>query len=212
MKALIIGATGATGKDLVNVLLQDPAYTAVVIFVRRPVGISHPKLTEVLTDFDKLEGVSQFIKGDVWISCLGTTLKAAGTKDKQWHIDYEIPLKFAEIARANGISRTVLLSAYGASAKSKVFYSQMKGKLEDTIAGLSFDQYIIFRPGLLLRKDSDRSGERIMASLLKFLNGIGIIRKFKPMPTSTLAEKLAKAPKVLPAGKHIIELDKIFGF
>jgi uncharacterized protein YbjT (DUF2867 family) len=212
MKALIIGATGATGKDLVNVLLQDPKYTEVVIFVRRPGGMAHPKLFEVLTDFDKLEEVSGQIKGDVCFSCLGTTLKAAGSQDKQWHIDYDIPLKFAGIARKKGIPRMVLLSAYGASTKSKVFYSRMKGKLEEDIASLAFDQYIIFKPGVLLRKDTDRPGERIMAGMLNFLNSLGLIRRFRPLPTSILAEKLAKAPKVLTARQHVIELDKIFGF
>src|SRR6185436_8231304 len=150
-----IGATGATGKDLVNILLQDPDYTEVVIFVRRSSGMAHPKLIGILTDFDKLEQVSEHIKGDIWFSCLGTTLKAAGSKDKQWHIDYEIPLKFAEIAKKNRISRTVLLSAYGASATSNVFYSKIKGKLEKDIDSLAFDQYIIFKPGILLRKDTD---------------------------------------------------------
>jgi uncharacterized protein YbjT (DUF2867 family) len=198
MKALIIGATGATGKDLVDVLLKDPAYTEVVIFVRRPGKIDHPKLTEVLTD--------------VLFSCLGTTLKMAGSKDKQWHIDYEIPLEFAAIAKANGVNKAVLLSAYGASVDSRVFYSRTKGKLEDDMASLIFRQYIIFRPGLLLRKDTDRSGERFMGGVLKFLNSIGLIRKFRPMPTSTLAEKMAKAPKALGAGRHVIELQKIFGF
>jgi uncharacterized protein YbjT (DUF2867 family) len=212
MKALIIGATGATGKDLLNILLKDQDYTEVVIFVRRTSGIGHSKLVEILTDFDKLEEVSEHIKGDILFSCLGTTLKAAGSKEKQWHIDYEIPLKFAEIARRNGIPKVVLLSAYGASTTSNVFYSKMKGKLEEGINSLAFDQYIIFRPGLLLRKGTDRLGERITASLLKFLNGLGLIRKFRPLTTSTLADKLAKAPKVLTVGKHIIELDKIFGF
>lgn len=212
MKALIIGATGATGKNLVTVLLQDPAYTEVVLFVRRSTGITHPKLFEVLTDFSNLENVAASITGHIWFSCLGTTLKAAGTKDKQWQIDYEIPAKFAEIAKRNGVRGTVLLSAYGASTTSKVFYSSMKGKLEEYIDSLAFEQYIIFRPGLLLRKDTDRAGERIMSGVLKFLNGLGIIRKFRPMPTSTLAEKMAKAPKVIGNGKHIIELDKIFGF
>lgn len=212
MKALIIGATGATGKDLVEVLLQDPEYTAVVIFVRRSTGITHSKLTEVLADFDKLEEISPQINGDVLFSCLGTTLKAAGTKEKQYHIDYEIPAKFAAIAKANGVRGTVLLSAYGAAAKSRIFYSRIKGQLEDAIAVMGFEKYIIFRPGLLLRKGTDRFGERVSAAILKALNTIGLIRKFKPLPTSVLAEKMAKAPKVLTAGKHVIELNKIFGF
>ncbi len=212
MTALIIGATGATGKDLVQLLLQDPDYTQVKIFVRRSTGNVHPKLVEILTDFEKMENVSEFIKGDVWFSCLGTTLKIAGSKERQWHIDYEIPAAFAEIAKRNGVSKAVLLSAYGASTSSKVFYSKMNGGLEEKFAHLSFDQYIVFRHGLLLRKNTDRVGERISGALLKFLNSLGLIRKFRPMPTLTLAQKMARAPKVLAVGKHIIELDKIFGF
>lgn len=212
MKSLIIGATGATGKDLVEVILQDPAYTEIVLFVRRTNGISHPKLTEILTDFDKLEAISEHIKGDVWFNCLGTTLKAAGSKEKQWHIDYEIPLKFAEIAKQNCVPKAVLLSAYGASTDSKVFYSNMKGKLEAAIAKLAFDQYIIFQPGMLLRKGTDRVMERIISGLLNFVNTLGLFRKFKPLPTSILAEKMAKAPKVLSNGTHTIALEKIFVF
>jgi len=212
MKALIIGATGATGKDLVNLLLQDPDYTEVVTFVRRLNGITHPKLSEILTDFDNLEEVSEAIKGDVLFSCLGTTLKAAGSKEKQLHIDYEIPSRFAEIAKRNGITKTVLLSAYGASSTSNVFYSKIKGQLEEKMESLSFNSLIIFKPGILLRKDSDRLGERLTIGILKLLNTLGLIRKFRPMPTATLAEKLAKAPKVLTAGKQVIELDKIFAF
>ena len=210
MKALVIGATGATGKDLVHVLLQDMDYTEVIIFVRRPAGITHPKLTEVITDFDKLENVSAHIHGDVLFSCLGTTLKAAGSKEKQRHTDYEIPAGFAEIAKRNGVTKTVLLSAYGASTKSNVFYSRLKGALEEKTDSLAFAQYIIFRPGLLLRKDTDRMGERISAGLLKLLNTLGLLRKFKPLPTTILAAKMANSTKTLPGGKHIIALDKIF--
>lgn len=210
MKALVIGATGATGKDLTAVLLNDPDYTKVVLFVRRTTGLVHPKLREVLTDFDNLEAVADLIRGDVWFSCLGTTLKTAGTKEKQWHIDYEIPYHFATIAHRNGVLKAVLLSAYGASAQSRVFYSKMKGKLEDSIGRLDFAAYVVFRPGLLLRKDTDRAAERIIAGILKFLNGLGIVKKFKPMPTGILAEKMAKAPKLFGAGRHVVELKKIF--
>ena len=211
MKALIIGATGATGKDLVEVLLRDPDYTEVVTLVRKPGGLAHPKLREITTDFEKLEEVADHIRGDVWFSCLGTTLKAAGSKERQWHIDHDIPAKFAEIARRNGVPRAVVLSAYGASPTSRVFYSRVKGQLDEDIAKLGFEQCIIFRPGFLLRKDSDRVMERITALGLKFLNGLGLIRKFRPLPTSLLAEKLAKAPGSFPPGTHILELDKIFG-
>jgi len=211
MKALIIGATGATGKDLVNVLLLDSEYTEVVTFVRRPSGITDPKLSEVITNFDQLEAVSDHINGAVLFSCLGTTLKAAGSKEKQQHIDYEIPLQFAEIAKRNGVAGMVLLSAYGATANSRVFYSRIKGMLEDEIGKLGFAKYIIFKPGLLVRKNTDRVVERISAGVLNFLNGIGLVKKFKPLPTEVLAEKLAKSPKIFANGRHVVALSEIFG-
>lgn len=210
MKALIIGATGATGKDLIQTLLQDSAYTSIVAFVRKPTGVQHEKFSEVITDFDHLETASNYIQGDVLFSCLGTTIKTAGTKDKQRHVDFEIPLAFARLARRNGVAKTVLLSAYGAAIDSRIFYSQLKGELEQRITELSFDQYIIFRPGLLLRDNTDRMGERISASLLKFLNAMGLFRKFRPLPTSVLAQKLAKSPTVFGTGKHVVELEKIW--
>ena len=210
MKALIIGATGVTGSDLLKLLLEDPDYTEVVAFVRRPTGKAHPKLVEFVTDFGKLEDVAGLIHGDVWFSCLGTTLKAAGSKEKQWQIDYEIPAKFAAFAKANGVAKAVGVSAYGASATSSVYYSRLKGKLDDHIASLGFEQTILFRPGLLLRKGTDRPGERLAATGLKLLNALGILRRFRPMPTALLAQKLAAAPKRPGIGKQVIELDKIF--
>lgn len=212
MKAIIIGATGATGKDLLSAILNDPEYREVAIFVRRPVGITHAKLTEVVTDFNHLEKVSGQIQGDVLFSCLGTTLKAAGSKENQWHIDYEIPLEFARTARRNGVPRMVLLSAYGASPDSNVFYSKLKGALEEKIKELAFEQLIIFKPGLLLRENSDRLAEKVSASVLGVLNGLGLLKKFRPLPTKLLAEKLSKAPKVAQRPVTVISLDEIFQF
>ncbi|HEY9048430.1 MAG TPA: NAD(P)H-binding protein, partial [Ohtaekwangia sp.] len=103
MKALIIGATGATGKDLINVLLENKDYTEVVAFVRKSLNIEHPKLSVVVTNFNNLQEVSSMINGDILFSCLGTTLKTAGSKDRQWEIDFQIPARFAEIAKRNGV-------------------------------------------------------------------------------------------------------------
>lgn len=212
MRALIIGATGATGRDLVNALLSEPDYTHVVTFVRRSAGILHSKLTEHIIDFNELDNVAAYIHGDVWFSCLGTTLKSAGSKDQQWRIDFELPLQFAHIARRNGVSRVVLLSSFGASTSSNVHYLKVKGQLEERIASLMFEQYIVFRPGHLLRANTDRRVERLTTALLTFLNGLGFLKKYRALPTATLAQKLGKAPKVLGAGVHVIELDEIFRF
>lgn len=212
MKAIVIGATGATGKDLTDCLLQDDSYTHVVLFVRRSSGIVHFKLTEIITDFENLGSVAEHITGDILFSCLGTTLKAAGTKEKQWHIDYEIPLQFTEIARQNGVAKMVLLSAYGASPKSRVFYSRLKGELEEAIKKLRFRQLIIFRPGLLLRRNTNRVGERISTAILRILNTFNLAKKFRPLPTTLLAEKLALSPKTVQPEIKVVELEEIFSF
>ncbi|MDQ6531432.1 NAD(P)H-binding protein [Flavobacterium sp. LHD-85] len=209
MKALVIGATGATGKELVNLLLENNDYEAVSIFVRRPTGKSHPKLTEHVVDFSNVNSFQSEITGDALFSCLGTTLKDAGSKEKQWKIDYDIPADFAAVAKQNNVQSLILVSSYGASAKSSVYYSMMKGKLEDYLQELHFPQYIIFRPGPLIRENTDRFGEKISVKVIKFFNAIGLFKNLKPITTTFLAEKLVKAPKVLPSGNTTLELNRI---
>lgn len=209
MKALVIGATGATGKELVNLLLESDEYESVSIFVRRSTGKSHPKLTEHVVDFSDINSFKDEISGDVLFSCLGTTLKDAGSKENQWKIDYDIPAEFAAAAKQNGVNSLVLVSSYGASAKSSVYYSMMKGKLEDHLQELHFPQYIVFRPGPLIRENTDRLGEKISVKVIKFFNAIGLFKNLKPITTAYLAQKLVKAPKALSAGTTTLELNQI---
>jgi len=212
MKALLIGATGSTGKFLLNELIQDDDYTSVTIFVRRSTARSHPKLTEHVIDFSTIEQYQQLITGDVLFSCLGTTLKAAGSKEKQWDIDFHIPATFAAIARKNRVNSLVLVSSSDASPTSRIFYSRMKGELETAITEMDFGQYIIFRPGPLLRIGTDRSAEKIMVNVLNIFNSIGLLKKYKPLPTEVLAMKLAKAPWKLPQGTSVVKLAEIASF
>lgn len=209
MKALVIGATGATGKELVDLLLESKDYETVSIFVRRSTGKSHPKLIENVVDFSNINSFQEVITGDVLFSCLGTTLKDAGSKENQWKIDYDIPAEFAAAAKQNNVNSLVLVSSYGASAKSSVYYSMMKGKLEDYLKELHFPQYIIFRPGPLIRENTDRFGEKISVKVIKFFNAIGLFKNLKPITTAFLAKKLVKAPKAFSAGTAILELDQI---
>ncbi|RYF80745.1 MAG: semialdehyde dehydrogenase, partial [Chitinophagaceae bacterium] len=99
MHALIIGATGATGKDLLQLLLQKPSVQQVTIFVRKPVAINHPRLQVHIINFDEPASWQHFVKGDVLFSCLGTTLKAAGSKEAQWKIDFDYQYQFALAAK-----------------------------------------------------------------------------------------------------------------
>lgn len=107
MKALLIGATGATGKDLLELLLKDEEIHQVDVFVRRELNTKHEKLNTHIIDFDNPEEWKHLVKGDVLFSCLGTTLKLAGSKEAQWKIDYEYQYQFAKIAKENNVNSYV---------------------------------------------------------------------------------------------------------
>ena len=210
MKALIIGATGATGKDLVTLLLNENAYSEVHCFVRKPLTFIHPKLHAHVVDFDTPEAWADLLHGDVAFSCLGTTLAVAGSKDAQWRVDYDYQYAFAEHCKNNGVPTFVLVSAAGAKAQSKLFYNRMKGALEEAVKKLNFPRLLIFQPSILIRSNSDRSGENFTVKAFKFLNKLGILKRYRPMPTEVLAEKMLSAVYNSPKGTFTFTLNKIF--
>ncbi|WP_205600252.1 MULTISPECIES: NAD(P)H-binding protein [Sphingobacterium] len=195
MKALLIGATGATGSDLLELLLKDEAFDRVDVFVRRPIAIRHEKLHVHVINFDQISEWQHLIKGDVLFSCLGTTLKAAGSKEAQWKIDYDYQYAVARAARDNGVQNMVLVSAAMASPHSRFFYSRMKGQLELDIRKLGFSYLHIFNPPMLLRKNSDRKTEIFASKVIMALNRIGLFKAHTPLPTELLAQALIHASK-----------------
>ena len=210
MKALIIGATGATGKDLVTQLLADDTYTEVHCFVRKPLTLTHPKLHAHVVNFETPEAWADLLRGDVAFSCLGTTLAAAGSKEAQWRVDYDYQYAFAKHCHNNGVPTFVLISAAGAKAPSKLFYNRMKGQLEDTVKALGFPRLLIFQPSILIRSNSDRGGENFTVKVIAFLNKLGLFKRYRPMPTAVLAQKIRKEVATAPKGIHTFTLDEIF--
>jgi uncharacterized protein YbjT (DUF2867 family) len=201
MKVLIIGATGATGKDLLEIVLEDTEIQKVDIFVRREVNMQHEKLHTHIIDFDKPEEWKDLVTGDVLFSCLGTTRKIAGSKEAQWKVDYEYQYQFAKTARENGVEQYVLVSATGASSKSIAFYNKMKGRLEDAVKLLGFPKIIIFNPPLLIRENTDRKVEIIAEKLIKFFNKIGFFHS-QTLSTKALAEAMIESVKALKNGTY----------
>ena len=205
MKAVLLGATGATGKEVLELLLQDANYHQVDIFVRRTVAVQHDKLNVHVIDFDAPETWGHLVTGDVLYSCLGTTLKAAGSKEAQWKIDYDYQYEFAKRAHENGIPNYVLVSASNASPDSFFFYSKMKGKLEEAVKALGFPKIVIMRPPILVRENSERTMEVIGVKVLRFFNRLGLLRSQRPMETKRLAEAMIASVQTLPKGEHILE-------
>lgn len=212
MKALVIGATGATGKDLVNKLLEDKDFEEVHAFVRKPLHLENEKLKTHIVDFENPENWKSLVKGDVAFSCLGTTLKTAGSKEAQKKVDYDYQYNFAKAAKENKVEDYVLISAYGANPKSKIFYSRMKGELEQSVKDLHFNKITIFQPGMLDRKNTDRTGEVLGGKIIKFANKFGILEQQKPLPTDVLAQAMVNSAKIKSNGYSKIKLGSIFSF
>ena len=204
MKAIVIGATGAVGKELVRALLDDARYTEVAVFVRRDPGVTHPKLTAHVINFEQPDTWRALVTGDVLFSALGTSLKQAGSKEAQRRIDYDYQHMFAEAAHANGVAHLVLLSSLGADSRSSIFYLRLKGELDDAVQRLGFDTVHIVRPPSLIRPEAKRLGETAVVKILQGLNAVGIAKNLAPMSVDTVARCMMEIGTENRGGVQII--------
>ena len=204
MKAIVIGATGAVGKELVRALLDDARYTEVAVFVRRDPGVTHPKLTAHVINFEQSDTWRALVTGDVLFSALGTSLKQAGSKEAQRRIDYDYQHMFAEAAHANGVPHLVLLSSLGADSRSSIFYLRLKGELDDAVQRLGFDTVHIVRPPSLIRPEAKRLGETAAVKILQGLNAVGIAKNLAPMSVDTVARCMMEIGTENRGGVQII--------
>ena len=212
LTALVIGATGATGSALVTQLLEDSRFSSVIVFSRRPLLVTHAKLTCHIVDFDNPQSWAHLVKGDVLFSALATTLKQAGSQKEQYKIDYTYQYQTAETAAVNGVGAYVLVSAMGANASSWLFYPRIKGQLDNAVASLSFKQIHIFRPGFLLRQpDKIRPMEKLGIAIFDAFNKLGLFKSQKALPVEVLAQKMISVfftPTASPF--QVYSLDSIF--
>ena len=212
LTALVIGATGATGTELVKQLIDDNRYTSVVVFSRRPLLVTHANLTTHIVDFDNPQAWAHLVKGDVLFSALATTLKQAGSQKEQYKIDYTYQYQTAATAAANGVAKYVLVSAMGANASSWLFYPRIKGELDNAAKELPFKQIHIFRPGFLLRQpDKIRPMEKLGIAIIQFFNKFGLFKSQRPLPVEVLAQKM-RSVLLNPEAQQfqIYSLDSIF--
>ncbi len=125
-------------------------------------------------------------------------------------IDYDYQYNFAKAASENNVPAYVLVSSGMASSKSRIFYTRMKGQLEDSVKSLGFRRLIIFNPPLLIRKNSDRTGEIIGRKILHFLNKLKLFHSQKPLPTEVLAQAMINAAKNNLGGLSIFKGKEIW--
>ncbi|WP_316811544.1 oxidoreductase [Pedobacter heparinus] len=212
MEAIIAGATGLIGADLLNQLLDHPAYTRVLAIVRTEIARQHPKLEQLVVDFERLENHQEHIKGDVVFCALGTTKSKTPDQEQYRKIDYQYPLDIAFIALQNGASQYHLVSALGANPGSAIFYSKLKGEVERDLKTIPFKALHIYRPSLL---DGDRkehrSAEGIMIGLMRLLNPllIGGLKKYRSIKIEKVASAMLKQSLQPLAGVFTYDSDEI---
>jgi uncharacterized protein YbjT (DUF2867 family) len=211
--ALVAGATGAVGREVVNQLLEDPDFALVQIVVRRATGREHPRLVEFVTDFDDLAGYAQrhpqMFSTDAVFCCLGTTLRAAGSRAAFEKVDYGYVTQLAELARARNVPRFLMISAVGASPRAGAFYSRVKGRAEEAIRLMSFQSLHVMRPSLLMGpRDEHRPGEAAAQKLAPLLSPflIGPLAKYRPVETTAVAAEMIRLSKQDRAGAYVHHL------
>jgi uncharacterized protein YbjT (DUF2867 family) len=202
--ALLAGATGLVGGELLRQLASDPAWTRVTVLTRRELGsaVQGARFRQVvLGDFGQLESVAQSLAADHVFCALGTTIARAGSQDRFREVDYEYPRRLAAIALARGARHFSLVSSLGASPRSPFFYSRVKGELEQSLRSMRWPSLCIVRPSVIAGDRAEtRPMERVAGRMLRFAP-----RTWRPVAAADIAAAMVRGALAETAGVTIIE-------
>lgn len=210
--AIVAGATGLVGGHLVDQLLSDDLYEKVYLFTRRAIETSHPKLQQLIVDFEHLNPRKLPTRADDVFCSLGTTIKKAGTRASFYKVDYDYVVSLAGYAASIGAVRFLVVSAMGADSGSRIFYNRVKGEMEYAISKTLIPEKHVFRPSLILGKRKEfRFGESIAQAIS---GGIafafaGPLKKYRPIKAEAIARAMIRASRRISSGVIIYPSDKI---
>jgi len=206
--AVLAGATGLVGRQLLELLLQDNYYRQVIALSRVPLAISHPKLSTIILQAGEWQKLDHLEADDIFC-CLGTTIRQAKTKEAFKQIDYEYPVVLARATVKNGAEQFLLVSSLGAHAGSRIFYNRVKGETERAVSNTGFQSVHILRPSLLLgERKEQRSGEDAAKWFYKIF-GFVIPQRYQAIDSAKVARAMAALAKEQKPGIHIHESDEI---
>ena len=194
--AIIIGATGAVGKEILKKILADDFYNRVYILGRQSIDklADEERLTKIIVDFENLNFDTSILKDADVFASLGTTIKIAGSKENQRKIDVDYTVNFSKICEGKVRSFNVV-SAIGANSKSKNFYNSLKGELEDKLKVMNLGVLRIFQPSLLISKrDDKRFFEEIFMKVAPIFQLVlkGKAKKYSPIEVSVLGREIVR--------------------
>lgn len=201
--AILAGTTGLIGAQLLEMLLENTAYDRIIALSRKPVLLEHPKLHNLVIDFDMLASHAEQLQADDVYCCLGTTIREAGSKEAFRKVDFDYPLSLAQIAHKQGARQYLLVTAMGSDKTSSIFYNRVKGEIEEAVGQVGFASLHIFQPSMLmgLRKEK-RAGEiagKVVMTGLNFL----IPKKYKAIESIKVARAMMSIALKKMAGIHI---------
>ena len=209
--ALLFGASGLVGGQLLNQLISNNNYSKIKVFVRSVPQISNPKIEIIETDFNNLANHKEDIKGDDCFFCIGTTKQNSPDKNEYRRVELDVPKDIAQIAKSNSVNSFVFVSSGYADPNSSGDYLKFKGLVEEELKRLSFNKLGIMRPSFLIgdRKEK-RLGEKLGIFVFKLLSPLflGPLKKMKPIQS----EKVAKAMIKISNGdfkQHVFESNEI---
>lgn len=218
MKIILWGATGLIGSACLQLLLSDTRVSAVVAPTRRPLDIQDARLINPVLDFERLDSLKKELSGaDASICCLGTTIRKAGSQDAFRKVDFDYSLAAAQQCKAVGVKHWLQVSAIGASSRSPVFYSRVKGELESALKALRFPALSIFHPSMLMgEREESRPMEEIGIKVTRVINPLllGPLKPYRGIEDETLARALVNKA-LLPAqltglpGVNVYSYEKI---
>lgn len=210
-KVVVIGATGATGKEWIKLLIKNKEIQKIIILARSKQKNKHPKINWIQKNLLKENNYEKYLKNTDLILCaIGTTKKKTPNKEIYKKIDLDIPIKIAKAAKKLKIKKFAIISAIGANPKSFFFYNKLKGQLEQELKKINIPQTYIFKPSLITAKrPENRIKEKIAEIILKKIKFL-LPDKYKPITSKNLAKATLKYIKLNQKNKiHIIQSDII---
>jgi len=204
MKVMLVGATGLVGGQVLQQLLDDARCDAVVAPTRRPLNVTDPVLHNPVVDFERLPTDADWWAVDAVICALGSTIRQAGSRAVFARIDHDYPLQVAALAQAHGAHAFVLNSAMGADPQSRIFYNQVKGRLEQDLRGLGYRSLTLVRPGLIGGERSERRTGEHLASLVLGALGPVLPRAWRINPAVNIAAAMVEAALAPRPGVQIV--------
>ena len=208
----LAGATGAIGNHVLQFSHQENQISKIITLTRKPQTQKLSKEENRVIDFNQLASLKNDIKADVFICCLGTTIKVAGSQAAFKKVDYDYVVEFAKLAEAVSAQKFLVVSAIGSDEKSSVFYNRTKGEMESAIKKLNIPSIEIFQPSLLLGERSEsRPGERFAQVLAPLLNPllIGSMKKYRAIETKDVAKALVARSLSQDKGLKVYPSDQI---